>query len=399
MLDKTAVPLLTCFLLAATPALAAEKVALRAPSGRFLRAGDDGGLRATSALVGDSETFELTSRGKDGIALTAPGGRAVVMDARDRTLRLAPPATGQGQIFQLVPAGAARFALRPAQPLSGRSVPLVLIDPSDTRPAAATAALPACAATARDGRNLPRPPAAGAVGKHFVGHCHHASPSRNLPASSTTKLVPSIRPRKSNCRAHAEGPQAKDEGPGVGDDRGVSPPGQARREAWRSASRQCSTWPPMPMAGRGWCSSRSMPSCPSAATCRPRFTTWACRHQLSRRDRAFGRGRGRCAAVGRRREARPCTVTDLHVSFARLDLSNDLLEAAHRPIKNFINRELHRNEERLRQEREQFTAKGDLLPRGEDSAAGISTGVVTARSLLVGNPRDSLLKESVRLVA
>ena len=50
-------------------------------------------------------------------------------------------------------------------------------------------------------------------------------------------------------------------------------------------------------------------------------------------------------------------MTDLHVSFARLDLSNDLLEAAHRPIKNFINRELHHNEERLRQSANQSLQK------------------------------------------
>ncbi len=53
----------------------------------------------------------------------------------------------------------------------------------------------------------------------------------------------------------------------------------------------------------------------------------------------------------------PCTVSELRVSFARLDLSNDLLEAARRPIKNFINRELHRNEDRLRQSANQSLQK------------------------------------------
>ena len=76
------------------------------------------------------------------------------------------------------------------------------------------------------------------------------------------------------------------------------------------------------------------------------FTTWAAAGTSYR----AAIGLSAVAAVDVRRSGGdvklgPCTVTDLHVSFARLDLSNDLLEAAHRPIKNFINRELHRNEE------------------------------------------------------
>ena len=145
MHNKTAIPLLAYFLLAASSALASEKVALRAASGRFLRAGDDGVLRATSALVGDKETFELESRGKDEIALIAAGGRWVVLDARDRrTLRLGPPApaTGQQQTFQLVPVGAARFCATAGATACGQWQCAVVFDPSDTRPAANVSAGP-----------------------------------------------------------------------------------------------------------------------------------------------------------------------------------------------------------------------------------------------------------------
>ena len=43
-------------------------------------------------------------------------------------------------------------------------------------------------------------------------------------------------------------------------------------------------------------------------------------------------------------------MLDLHVSFARLDLSNDLLETMHREIKQVINRELRHNEGKIRQQ-------------------------------------------------
>ena len=46
----------------------------------------------------------------------------------------------------------------------------------------------------------------------------------------------------------------------------------------------------------------------------------------------------------------PPEVLDLSVSFARLDLSNDLLEAVHREIKKVINHELRHNEGRIRQQ-------------------------------------------------
>ncbi len=49
--------------LAMSPAAVAEKVALRAANGRFLRTADDGVLRAESFFPLDKETFELVCAG------------------------------------------------------------------------------------------------------------------------------------------------------------------------------------------------------------------------------------------------------------------------------------------------------------------------------------------------
>ena len=46
----------------------------------------------------------------------------------------------------------------------------------------------------------------------------------------------------------------------------------------------------------------------------------------------------------------PPAVLDLHVSFSRMDFSNDLLKAVRREIKHLVNHELRRNEERIRQQ-------------------------------------------------
>ena len=70
-----AVPRMFCIalVLAALPVTAADKVALRAANGRFLRAADDGTVHADSLIVAEKETFELDSRGKHDVVLKGPG--------------------------------------------------------------------------------------------------------------------------------------------------------------------------------------------------------------------------------------------------------------------------------------------------------------------------------------
>lgn len=364
MLNKTAIPLVTCFLLAATSALAVEKVALRAASGRFLRAGDDGALRAASALVGEKETFELTSRGKDEIAVTGLGGRTVVLDARDRrTLRLGPPvpATGQQQSFQLVPAGTARFALRAGQLPGGRGEALVVIDSSDTRPAAKVST---------DPQKLPAAPLPRETVEIFRVRPLPALLQNTLSGIVSTlaqqelagKQYDQTRTEHTKKQIELPAPTLKDP------KRKTKVQVLAMTEEYRLQAK---------LDGKPDIRIPAMLYLAAYADGGPGVVLIAVEaklpvsgHVQAKIHDVGSAGTGYRAAIGLSAVAAievrraggdvtlgPCTVTDLHVSFARLDLSNDLLEAAHRPIRNFINRELHRNEQRLRQSANQSLQK------------------------------------------
>jgi len=78
-------PCLLCaiLILAMYSPAVAEKIALRAANGRFLRPGSDGAIHAESLYPSDKETFELVSRGQHEITLQAPGGRYLMPDSRD----------------------------------------------------------------------------------------------------------------------------------------------------------------------------------------------------------------------------------------------------------------------------------------------------------------------------
>ncbi len=367
MLNKTFVALLV-LLLAAALARAGEKVALRASSGRFLHACDDGVFRPISALPGDNETFELTSRGKDEIVLTGPGGRTIVLDPRDRrTLRvgLLAVAGGSVQAFQLVPAGKSMFALRP-----GIGQALVVFDPFDSRPAAPATAGPAKPTAQPVNGPLPREtveifrirplPAvlentlSGVVttlgaeemaGKQYdQTRTEHTKKQIELPAPTLkdpkrkTKVQVLAMTEDYRIQAKLEGkpeihmpamlylaPYA-DGGAGLvllAVDAKLPVSGHVQAKIHDVGS-----------AGTGYRAAISL-SAVAAVEVRPGHPP------AGRGDVTLG----------------PCTVTDLRVSFARLDLSNDILEAARRPIKNFINHELHRNEAKLRQSANQSLQK------------------------------------------
>ena len=109
-------------LVVALPAGAAEKLAVRAANGRFLHVCDDGVLRAESSLPLDRETFDLASVGKDEIAIKGPGGRYLVSDRKDaRVLRLGTAIADPGdrETCRLVPVEGQRFAIWPR----GYSIP------------------------------------------------------------------------------------------------------------------------------------------------------------------------------------------------------------------------------------------------------------------------------------
>ena len=111
-----------------------EKVAIRV-GGRFLRVAEQGNVRPDRLVPGGSEMFQLIARGKDQIALRAPGGRLVVPAGGDgRLLRASsfPLQPGPQETFRLVPVGENRFALG----LLGRQG-FVVVDPAAAKPPSA----------------------------------------------------------------------------------------------------------------------------------------------------------------------------------------------------------------------------------------------------------------------
>ena len=106
---------LAVFLHLATPSAQADDVAIRAANGRFVHVGKDGVLRAEAFLPATSEAFEIVAYGKQEIALKSHDGRYVVADGKDpRLLRLAAVGFNPGGLerFQILPAVGNHFSLR-----------------------------------------------------------------------------------------------------------------------------------------------------------------------------------------------------------------------------------------------------------------------------------------------
>jgi hypothetical protein len=94
---------------------AGEKVALRTPDGRFLRAAEDGALRPDRLIPGEQATFELVTRDGGLVTLEAFDGRFLVADGRDaRTLRADSPRSepGDRETFRLIPADGNRVGMK-----------------------------------------------------------------------------------------------------------------------------------------------------------------------------------------------------------------------------------------------------------------------------------------------
>jgi hypothetical protein len=363
MLSKAFLPLLALSL-AGSSALAAEKVAdkvaLRTAGGRFMRAGDDGSLRATSPLVGDNETFDLVSRGKDEIALIGPGGRAVMPDARDpHTLLLGPPGTlpGAAPTFQLVPSGTAGFALRP----KGGGA-LIVFDPSAKSPAPAKPpvipAKPPSAPLPRETVEIFRLRPLPAVMQNTLSSAVDALAAEQLAG----KQYDQTRTEHTNKRIELPAPTLKDPR------RKTKVQVLAMTEEYHVQAKLDGK-PEIHIPSMLFLSAY-VDGGPSVVLVAVDAKLPVSGHVQARIHDVGSAGTGYRAAIGLSAVAAvevrraggdaklgPCTVTDLHVSFARLDLSNDILEAARRPIKNFINRELHRNEDRLRQSANQSLQK------------------------------------------
>ncbi len=112
-----AIGLLWGAVLLAVPAAAGagQRVALKAGNGRFLRAADDGSVRADRLLPGEQETFELVPCEDDHFVLKARDGRFLTADGWDATrLRADSPRTepGDRETFALVHVGENRVGMK-----------------------------------------------------------------------------------------------------------------------------------------------------------------------------------------------------------------------------------------------------------------------------------------------
>jgi hypothetical protein len=327
---------------AATSTGAAESVALRADTDRFLHPDSNGPFRAESLMPGDNESFELIPRGKEEIALKATGGRFVVTDARDRRiLRLgisqAEPA--DAQTFRLVLAGSDRFTLRPhgtdtpaefyapdprapkppSGPHPGETVKVYRIRPMSSIQPLLSTMVQAIAADEL-------------VGKQYdQTRTHDTNKQIELPAPT---LKDPKRKRKFQVLAMTEQYRIQATLDGHPDIHIPNILYLADYANERAGAILVSADVRLPISGRVW---GKIPDLASVST------GYRAEIKLSAIAEIQVRKSGGDVKIG------PCKVLDLHASFSRLDLSNDLLEAARRPIKNFINRELHHNEDRLRQ--------------------------------------------------
>jgi hypothetical protein len=347
MLKKVTSSLVLASLFAAVAADAADKIALRAANGRFLRAGANGEVRAEAYFPGESETFELIPRGEQQIALKGPSGRYVVPDTRDgRLLRLGKPGLESGPTFQMVAAGATRFALRP----QGAKT-LVRFDPAGMNPAARTT--PAAGETVELCRVRPLPAVQTALAIIVQGVAAQELTGKQYDKTGTHETnkyievpAPSFKDPLRKKRIQVLGMteeyrvQAQLDG-----DAEIHVPtllylvnfveGGAGMLLVAADAR-------LPVRGRV---QAKVPGLVNIST------GYRAVIQLSATAGVEVRHAGKDVTIG------PCTVLDLRALFSRLDLSNDLLEAARRPIKSFINRELRRNEEQIHQSANQSLQK------------------------------------------
>jgi hypothetical protein len=334
---------------AAPPAATPEKVVLRSAAGRLLHADDDGAVHAEAFFPTDKETFTLVSRGKDRVALRAPGGRWLVVDARDgRTPRLGTAAAepGDGETFTLLPAGANRYAFRPV-----RSNALVVFDPAAVVPAAPAGSKAPEGPTARETVDICRVCELPAI----LGTA--------LPAALRTLAVEELAGKQyDKTRTHKTEKYVDLPAPTLSD------PKRKKRHKVISVTEESRV--AAQLDGEADIRIPDMPYLASYAKGGPGVILLAVEARLPVRghvqykvpDVASASTGYRAAiqlsAVAEVRLERvggdvkfsPPEVLDLHVSFARLDLSNDLLETMHREIKQVINHELRHNEGRIRQQ-------------------------------------------------
>ena len=356
-------------LLAISPGPPLEKVVLRTAGGRFLGAGEDGALCAESFLPGDKETFALVSRGKQEIALKAADGRWLVPDVHDgRTPCLASAAAkpGDRETFQLVPAGENRVALRgedrspcwpsirPAAPTARE--PLEIYRVRELPTILQTAVPAALHALARE----------ELAGKQYdKTQTHKTEKYLDLPDPT---LKDPKRKKRHKVISVTEEFRVQAQLDGEADIRLPAMLLLASRVEGGAGVILLAVDARLPVRGHV---QYKLPDVASAST------GYRAEIQLSAVAEV------RVHRSGGDITFSPPAVLDLHVSFSRLDLSNDLLKAVRREVKDVVNHELRRERGADSPAGQPCVAKGDVLARRADTAARISASALSHCALRV----------------
>ncbi len=353
MLQSLLLSLSTVLILAAPSVDVAEKVALRAANGRFLRVNGDGTIRAESFYPSEKETFELVSRGQHEVTLQGQGGRYLVPDPHDgHTPRLGPAGAqpGDRETFKLVPLAASRFALRP----HGSSGLLVFsrVDqhPADTK---TTAGPPP-----RDGLEIYRLRELPAILQTALPVVIRSLATEELAGKQYDKT------QKHETQKYIELPAPTLSDPkrkkrhqvlGITEEYRIQAELDAQAEIHIPAMSFLANYADggpglillaveagLPVRGRVQC---KVPDLASAST------GYHLKVQLSAVAEVAARHTGNDVTFD------PPVVSDLHVSVSRMEFSNDLLEVLRRQIRHVVNRELAHNEQRIRESANQALQK------------------------------------------
>jgi hypothetical protein len=321
-----------------------ENIVLRSSNGRFVGVREDGVLSAAAYLPTERESFELITRADQKIALRQ-AGHAVVPDAKDaRLLRLnaVGAISGDRENFQLVPIEAKRFSLRlpnsnlmpifrpESLPLDGAKPPAKAV-PAEALEVYRLRPLPDLLQT------MVSVTVQGLAVKELAGKQYDQTRTEQ-----TKKYIdlpePTLKDPKHMKRVQVLATseeyrvQAQVDG---NTDIQIPKMLYLRNYAEGGAGAMLvAIRAEVPLTGHVQC---KLPNVVTASTGYRATIDFSAVVEV-RVDRSGGD-----VALG------PYKVTDMHVSFAKLDLSNDLLRAARHPIKQFINRELRRNEDKIRQ--------------------------------------------------
>jgi hypothetical protein len=346
MHTRTCLSLQALLLILSAWAPAAEKVALRAGNGRFLRADKDGFLRPDAQYPAENESFELIARGTDEIALKGPGDRFLVANQRDgRTPRLgsARAQPGDAETLQIVRAGGNGVALRSiaskallAFPAPGETVEIYRIR---KLPAVLQTALPTTV------RGLAEKELAGK--QYDKTRTHKKEKYIDLPAPT---LHDPKRKKRHQVLGVTEESRVQAQLDGPIDIRIPAMLLLARWDAPVERSGDSASREPAPQGGPGLVLLAIEARLPLRGRVQYKVddvasasTGYRAAVQLSAVAQVRARRSGGDVMLS------PPEVIDLHVSVSRLELSNDLLDAARRQVEQFINRELRHNEARIRE--------------------------------------------------